>query len=78
MSEWIEYNKTWKEFKDDGLAIPGTIIRVCNFYYYKFEDIERTYLIGDINILGGICDDCVDVQNNYEVTKYRIIEDDLT
>lgn len=45
----ITYGKTFREFQDDGLNKVGTKI--------IFED-DSEWLIGNVNTLGGVCDDC--------------------
>lgn len=52
-------NKPWKTsdgtmaFRDDERCAPGVLI--------FFDDSELPVLIGDINRLGGVCDDCESV-----------------
>ena len=67
---WIEYNKTWSEFCVARLNKPGTQIRVQDFYSLNKEDV---YLIGDINVLAGVCDDCEAFRDNQTVLRYRIL-----
>ena len=43
------YGKSFSQFRRDKLARPGTVIVLAN---------GEQYLIGDINMLGGVCDDC--------------------
>lgn len=62
---WINYGKTFKEFRHEGLAKPGVIV--------ELEDTEpEQLLIGDINELGGVCD-CCDVGDGSKVTRYAIV-----
>lgn len=58
--EWIKYGKSWREFRKEKLAVVGTRIRVS----------VKEYLIGDINILGGVCDDCMDFGYEEIVAEY--------
>lgn len=51
----IPYGKSFDQFGDDGLAKPGTVIVIG----------ERRLLIGDINELGGVCDDCMHYDLGY-------------
>jgi len=46
-----------------GLAKPGVVIEVDG----------SEYLIGDINTLGGVCDDCADVRSHEIVTRYKVV-----
>ncbi len=47
MSNWKPVNKTWREYKKTEDLI-GRVIKTA----------DETLLIGDINQLGGYCDDC--------------------
>jgi hypothetical protein len=62
MTEWIEYGKSWKDFQDEGLNQPGAVI--------ELED-GTVYLIGDINMNGGLCDCCRGIKHNHLVVRYR-------
>ena len=61
-NKWQTYNGSWLEFCAEGLNKPGTIIHTT----------KRAYLIGDINTLGGVCDDCMDFDNwnNEQILEY--------
>lgn len=60
---WIEYNKTWEQFEIEGLNQPGTIVII--------DDNERSsYLIGDVNILGGGCDCCKSIRSENIILRY--------
>jgi hypothetical protein len=59
--DWKSYGKTWEEFMNHGLSVPGVIIDV--------DDSE--YLIGHINNIGGICNDCTMICDEDIVKRYR-------
>ena len=61
--EWIEFNDTWWEFRHHGLAQPGVRIECSN---------GSEILIGDINTLGGVCDDCLAFDGDNVITKYQL------
>lgn len=75
--DWIEYGKSWDEFRRERredrsrLAARGTLIVV------KHGSRTDELLIGDINELGGTCDDCMHVvfthTDNPIVVKYKKI-----
>lgn len=78
--EYIEYNKKYNEidkmkfqFIDtlsfSGLRLnkPGTLIEV------EVEGKLKQYLIGDINGLCGVCNDCVAFDRNTIVNRYMIV-----
>jgi hypothetical protein len=67
-NEWVEYGLTWDDFcwKKDELAKAGTLV-----------DVEgKIYLIGDINEVGGVCDDCMDFEKSVTVSRYKKIKID--
>jgi hypothetical protein len=82
-TEVIEFNKLITELEEAhrekmrplsfcglGLNKPGVLIEVSN-------GVESTqYLIGDINIHRGVCDDCVAFGDEDIVTKYKIVWED--
>ncbi len=47
-------NKTWDQFRKDPLCRPGVRIVVAQ----ANERGGTSLIIGDINVLGGECDDC--------------------
>lgn len=69
---WIDCNLPWSDYSNYdaesfvsyGLNIPGTQIELEN---------GDLYLIGDINDLGGVCDDCRVFERNAIVTRYRVV-----
>lgn len=67
MIKWIDYGKTFSNFIMDGLNKPGTQIVVL------IGDKEEMFLIGDVNQLGGHCDDCCDISRGDIVSKYRVL-----
>lgn len=46
--DWIPVNTTFKQFKKSGMLKVGVVL--------DFGD--EKLLVGDINVLGGLCDDC--------------------
>lgn len=73
MNEWIEYGKSWEHFCKDGLNKPGTQIDIQNRTDLS-KHKHKLYLIGDINELGGCCDDCMSFQEDQTVIQYRVVE----
>jgi hypothetical protein len=58
---WAQYGKTWDEFVADDLNDAGVQV-----------DVEgKKFLIGNINMLGGYCDDCCEFRGLEIVTRYR-------
>ena len=82
MKNWIEINLPYgpiyesssfeelDSFSKRELNKPGSLI--------KMEDGEY-FLIGDINKLSGICDDCTEFSKNSIVVSYKVLltKDDL-
>lgn len=67
MNEWIESGLPWRNWNGDsfcgrGLNNPGTIVEVDG----------KMHLIGTINELGGVCDDCVGFDGDSIVTRYKV------
>lgn len=83
--EWIEINIPWgrswsKDYKEERdsfqkrkLNQPGTLVKVRNP-----EGREVQYLIGDINELGGCCDDCRSVRSDDVITHYCVVWKETT
>ena len=61
---WIKFNKSWEQFEKNGLIAPGVLV--------KMKNGER-YLIGDINELRGVCDDCTAFGKTAIVVAYKVI-----
>ena len=59
----IDKKKTGS-FVDSGLNKPGTLIEL---------DDGTQYLIGDINTVGGVCDDCIAVEPETIIKRYAIV-----
>lgn len=65
---WIEYNKPFwcsdgDSFKGEGLNNPGALI----------ETSKGIYLIGHINEICGVCDDCTQFEPDTIVIRYKIV-----
>ena len=66
---WSEYNEPWYTFKYSNFAQPGTIIEIQD------GTETKTFLIGDINCLGGVCDCCVEFVKSATVIRYKKLID---
>ena len=55
---WTPYSGTWTAFSGEGLAKAGTQVELTGL---NGETRNGMFLIGDINELGGFCDDCTDI-----------------
>ncbi len=67
--EWTTYGKTWDEFCESGLNTAGTHIHIHD------SDLSEyiTYLIGDVNRVGGVCDDVSAIRPNEIISRYRVL-----
>lgn len=68
--KWIPYDKNWEAFTNEEFCVPGVVVQFDN---------GKQLLVGDINVLGGSCDDCCpeecDWSGGHIVTKYaQLIE----
>lgn len=73
MSDWQPVSMTWNEFCDAGLNKAGVLVEVR----HKRNKQKEQFLIGDINTIAGVCDDCVAFQRYDKVIKYKtLIEKD--
>lgn len=73
--DWIEINlpygpiygdnlKSLDSFENRGLNKPGVLIKTAD---------GKEYLIGNINEIRGVCDDCVEFSENEIVAAYKIV-----
>lgn len=53
-------------FVGKGLARPGTVIELEN---------GKIHVIGSINTVGGVCDDCVDIRDSDIIVRYAVVYD---
>jgi hypothetical protein len=70
--KWVKTGEQPDSFTKQGLNRPGTLIKV------KLSDgKKKTYLIGDINRLCGVCDDCQAFQGDTTIVeKYKVLDVD--
>ena len=73
---WLEYQENIKRYDDEigkksfcgkGLNKPGTMIEI------KVGNDLRQLLIGDVNVLGGVCDDCMMFDNDVIILRYKVL-----
>lgn len=57
-----------KSFCGRELNKPGTFIEISD------NKIVKQLLIGDINTLGGVCDDCMGFSKDTIVVRYKVLE----
>lgn len=80
---WIEINKSFKEVKDE--ILKAGIEFECIEDTFKYDDNQSKwkkltregttnirYLVGSVNVLGGLCDDCP-IHNDVIVVRYRAL-----
>lgn len=60
----IDEEDAKKSFCGRGLNKPGTMIEISD------EEDKRQLLIGDVNCLGGVCDDCMGFSKDVIVLRY--------
>lgn len=76
MTDWIKCDLPWSaygevngkfskldSFESRDLNKPGTQVEVNG----------KLYLIGDINGMRGVCDDCTEFPDDAIVTRYRVV-----
>lgn len=64
--EWEKANNQ-KSFCGRKLNQPGTLIEILDDKKLKY------FMIGDINILGGVCDDCMGFSKDAIVARYKVL-----
>jgi hypothetical protein len=64
-SDRIAFGNTFRDFEHQNLNKPGTLIWI--------NDFSEPYLIGNINPLGGVCNDCCDVRYGDVVDFYKVV-----
>lgn len=64
MDNWIAVDMDFYDFKYSDLSKPGVLVKL---------DDDRVLLIGDINGLGGTCDDCPGVGYEEKVVAYCVV-----
>lgn len=62
---WTDCRMPWSRFREAGFARAGTLIYV--------RSRSKPYLIGEINELGGVCDDCTAFDDGEVVTQYATV-----
>jgi hypothetical protein len=63
MTDWIEYGKDFLQFIHEGLSKPGVLVQAKG----------RTFLIGDVNQVGGGCACCDDIASHDKIEWYKIV-----
>lgn len=72
---WVDYQEAIKAYSDGesqksfcgrGLNKPGTTVEIL-----VGKELKQL-LIGDINILGGVCDDCMGFGKDTVVVRYKV------
>jgi len=63
---WAPGMKEGDSFSKRDLNKPGTLIELKN---------GKQYLIGDINVMRGVCDDCVAFESSTIVKRYKVLTD---
>ena len=66
--DWVEYGKTFGEFRKEKLNQPGTIIVVAIKKREKGE--EKQFMIGDVDPFGGCHGGCAVFEYSDIVLKY--------
>lgn len=64
-TDWIEFGRTYGEFRAEGLHTPGVEFLVAGS--------DRPELIGDLSESGGTCDCCSSYKKSDVVVKYRVL-----
>ena len=70
MSEWIECNLPYNTYSKDTPSFAKEVGGE-NMVGMVVETKDGVYLIGDINPLRGVCDDCTAFEQNTIVLRYR-------
>jgi hypothetical protein len=60
---WIGYGLTWKTFQESDMNAAGVQVK-------RGDD---RFLIGNVNMQGGVCDDCTDLFDSDVIDAYRIL-----
>lgn len=55
---WIEINESWHEFSWSKRTGPHPMLKPGVLIVVEYAGKIKKHLIGDINTLGGLCDDC--------------------
>ena len=61
MQDWIEFGRTFDDLRKSEKEVVGLQVEVDG----------ETFLVGDINHMGGQCDCCCVIRYDEIVTKYR-------
>lgn len=60
---WHPFGKPWRDFEAANLNQPGTVVVVSG----------EMFLIGHINELRGVCDDCTEFSSGSIVEQYLVM-----
>lgn len=75
MSDWIAVDKPWDEFTNASAGVQIEVRRRNPHVKTEFLSETEFYLIGELNELGGVCDDCQGIRHNDIVLRYRVLVD---
>lgn len=67
MDDWVDgRGRTFDRLRELGRVRVGTVVEVK-----RVSGTTAQLLIGDVNPLGGVCDDCVDLERSDVIIRYR-------
>lgn len=66
--EWVEVNETWDDFRFTKRRGPHPLCRGGVMLELKEQEL---IIIGDVNALGGVCDDCTSPRLRDETVVLR-------
>lgn len=73
-SDWVNVNQPFSLFKKQQGGDFGNL-EIGTYLHIKDSDNRDSYyLVGDINKLNGVCDDCRGIDSDSTVVRYKMIE----
>lgn len=73
MMRWIDVNKIWGEFMNSNVGVQIEVRHRSRHDRSKWHEDTAFYLIGELNELGGVCDDCAGIYKDDMVLRMRTL-----
>jgi len=73
-SDWATVNQSFSLFKKQRCGEFGDLETGMYLHIKDSDNRDAYYLVGDVNKLNGVCDDCRGIDSDSIVVRYKMIE----